>query len=424
MSRQNPQDLMEAANAAHNAGQHDKALDLWQRYRQICPEDPDGYLQAGIYLRNSGRSDAAEILLKDGIERCTKRLHLAIEYAWTAHYQFNWDEALRRWETVWLWFPGSSAGIIGVARALIRLLRFYEAEERLSEVVISFPTDIWVATTFAEVASAREEWKEALLRWNRVLAINPDNESAISQRGVALWHVGESAQLRQADSNAAQSTIGSLIVDIDRVNDAAAKRLVMKYESLGENCEFGLVQRHFEAEPLGLLRWTYCVANTVNNLLEQRFSGFGQLENLALSRTSWDEYMIKEQKYGIGFHTFSKRQVVDETTFLRKESSRLCWLAEKLLGDLTESNKRFIFKLYNPTPESHILRMHSLLRQYSSGNKLLCVSVSSVLGEAGTVVNVGNGLAYGRLSRKNPGPKKWDIPFDEWRSLLEAAEPF
>src|SRR5690348_3255112 len=33
-------------------------------------------------------------------------------------------------------------------------------------------------------------------------------------------------------------------------------RLMLAFESLGDNCEFGLVQRQAGAEPLGLLRFT------------------------------------------------------------------------------------------------------------------------------------------------------------------------
>jgi hypothetical protein len=133
--------------------------------------------------------------------------------------------------------------------------------------------------------------------------------------------------------------------------------------------------------------------------------------------------MIKEEKYGIAFHTFSTKDIADEAAFLRRQSSRLSWLAEKLLRDLTESNKQFILKLYHRTSELQIHRVLSLLQQYSAHNKLLCISASPNLSEAGTVVNVGNGLAYGKLSRRNPGTK-WDIPYDEWRSILETANSF
>jgi hypothetical protein len=163
--------------------------------------------------------------------------------------------------------------------------------------------------------------------------------------------------------------------------------------------------------------------DTVINLLERRLIGLGKLENLTLSRTSWKEYMIKEEQYGISFHTFSTRDITNEPAFLRKQSSRLSWLAEKLLTDLAESNKRFILKLYHRTSEVQIRRIHSLVQQYSANNKMLCISVASDVSEGGTVVNFGNGLAYGKLSRKNPGAR-WDIPYDEWRSILETASSF
>ncbi len=306
-----------------------------------------------------------------------------------------------------------------LAAAAISVLS--EAEELVSLAVADFSDDVWVAIVFAEIATAREDWQEAAIRWNRVLAIKPGEDLAISQRGIALWHIGQSVDVEEMRPREAGAIVAGTAVQIDRVSDATARNLVMQYESLGENCEFGLVQRHFEAEPLGLLRWTYCVAETVINLLEQQLSGFGEMENVILLRTSWNEYMIKEVRYGITFHTFVTRDIQDEAAFIRKQSMRLCWLAKKLITDLTESNKRFILKLYHRTPDAQIHRLHSLVQQYSTNNKLLCVSVSA--NEGGTVVNVGNGLAFGKVSRKNPGAK-WDIPYVEWRSILDTARSF
>ncbi len=415
--------LLEAADAANDAGQYENALELWREFREQSPGDPRGYLKAGVALRHLKRFEVSDIILREGLEKCKNRLALAIEHAWTAHYQNNWEEALKRWESVWHLFPNNPAGITGIGRVLIQLARLAEAEERLSVGASTFPNDIWVATTIAEVATAREDWQRALTRWNRVVAMKPESETAIAQRGVALWHVGESAEVTQAVPNVTEYASEGAIAEIDRVHNAAARNLVMQYESLGEDCEFGLVQRHFEAEPLGLLRWTYCVAETLIRLLEQRFCGVGELENLTLCRTPWKEYMIKQEKYGIAFHTFSTKDIANEPAFLRKQSSRLSWLADKLLTDLREGNKRFILKLYHRASDSHMRRVHSLLQQYSANNRMICISVSSDVREGGTVANLGNGFALGKLSRKNPGAK-WDIPFDEWRSILEAADSF
>jgi tetratricopeptide (TPR) repeat protein len=412
--------VLAAADSAHQAGQRDTALELWGMHRHLCPADPRGYISAGVSLRNSGNFDASDALLRFGLEKCKDRIALAIEYAWNAHYQGQWDEALQRWERVHDWFPKHPAGVVGIGRVLIQLGRFLEADERLTNSIATFPTDPWVAITLAELATAQENWLQALTRWNQVLAVRPDSESAIAQRGIAQWH------LRQTEHMTRRPCVVA-----DRVSDhsedhrerTATPDLLIKYESLGENCELGLVQRHFGAEPLGLLRWTYCTVDALIGLLEHRLFGFGELENIKLIRTSWKEYMIREDRYGISFHTFSTKDIVDESAFLRKQSSRLVWLAQKLVADLTESSKRFVLKLYNPTSDFQIRKIHSLLQVYSVNNKLLCISVSPAVSEGGTAVNAGNGLALGKLSRRNPG-KRWDIPFSEWRAILESTEGF
>src|SRR5579885_2880091 len=50
-------------------------------------------------------------------------------------------------------------------------------------------------------------------------------------------------------------------------------QLMMRFESLGENCEFGLAQRRCGAEPLGLLRFASAPLEKLLAGLEGRFEG-------------------------------------------------------------------------------------------------------------------------------------------------------
>lgn len=411
--------LLEAAGAAYEAGEHHKALELWRQYRQQRPTDANGYLKAAVALRRAGRFASADALLKEGLTQCANRLPLAIEYAWVAHYQSNWTEALSRWQSVAQSHPKHPAGIIGIGRALIKLTHLEEAEKSLSAGVSAFPSDIHLATTFAEVASARKHWKDALDRWDRVLALKPDNESAIAQRELARSHIGRSAAAAGISVDAPL-----LVPGAPSVWPPAIGSVIRQYESLGDNSEFGFVQRHFKVEPAGLLSWTYCVVDSVIKVLEQQFSDFGRLNNLTLFRTSWKEYMVREIKYGITFPTFFTADNADKSAILSDQSIRLSRLAEQLLSDLTHSNKRFIFKISHSTSDGQIQRLHSLVQQYSARNTLLCVSVSSDVTECGAVENLGNGLFRGRLSRRSPVGTRRDIPYEEWRAVLESAAAF
>jgi len=416
--------LLEAASTAYEAGEHAKALELWRQYREQRPADAEGYLKAAVALRRAGRFDAADNLLRQGLAQSPNRLPLAIDYAWVAHYESNWNEALARWKAVAHSYPKHPAGIIGIGRVLIKLTRLAEAEEQLSIGISAFPDDLHVAMTHAEVATAQMHWNDALERWDKVLALKPDSEPAITQRKIALSQIVESETATSTAVGVVRSLPATPNVELDRRSHMAIGSVVLQYESLGDNSEFGFVQRHFKAEPVGLLRWTYCVADSVINLLEQQFSGFGKPKNLSLFRTSWKEYMVREKHYGITFPTFSTDDITDESAFLRDQNIRLSRLAEQLLSDLTHSNKRFLFKISHSTSDAQIQRLHSLVQQYSAKNRLVCVSVSADVTERGTVVDLGNGLIYGKLSRRSLIGTRWDIPYEEWRSILQSAATF
>ena len=67
-----------------------------------------------------------------------------------------------------------------------------------------------------------------------------------------------------------------------RRNRKPLDELMLAFESLGENCDFGLVQRHAGAEPLGIYRFSgtnlYQLLSTLNN----EFEGVGELLNFTV----------------------------------------------------------------------------------------------------------------------------------------------
>jgi hypothetical protein len=87
------------------------------------------------------------------------------------------------------------------------------------------------------------------------------------------------------------------------------KEIVSQFESIGDNCEFGLYQRHVEVEPINLFRFSSAALPHLLNVLTTRFSGVGDPANVHLHAppsNSW-EYMaeLRDQpgNYSFIYHT-------------------------------------------------------------------------------------------------------------------------
>jgi len=77
--------------------------------------------------------------------------------------------------------------------------------------------------------------------------------------------------------------------------------IALRFESLGENCEFGLFQRRCDSEPLGLLRFSSTFMRNLIRGIDNGFDGLGEPEaiNPRLEGEPRKEYMIYEQRYGL-----------------------------------------------------------------------------------------------------------------------------
>jgi tetratricopeptide (TPR) repeat protein len=410
---------LQAAAAAEARGQLDDALRLWSAYRQLHPTAAAGYLDACRALRRATRFDEAEALCAEAprVEAPGDVLRL-VEAARIAEASGAFDVAYQRWQAAAAAAPRNGGCIAGTGRLLLKLGRLDEAEATLADALARLPNHSDLVRLSAQVAGAREDWPEALRRWDLVLAANPGDQGASRHRGAALWHMR--MQAGSADADGADEATGGM-VEVGRVADPEARALLMRFESLGQNCEFGLVQRRFGAEPLALLRWTFIKPMTLIRLLEARGAGMGEPKHVELRRTAWGEHVVHDRRFGIGFHTFMTAALADPDAFLDKQAARLRWLRDRLIGDLEEAEKIFVYKPEAGTPPAHVQRILRAVRSYG-GARLLCLALADERSPPGSVRDAGGGLIHGYLSVHNPVSKgRWDIPFEEWLSICRAA---
>jgi hypothetical protein len=176
---------------------------------------------------------------------------------------------------------------------------------------------------------------------------------------------------------------------------ASPREIMMRFESLGENCEFGIVQRAHKAEPLGLFRWASANLQAVTAALAARFEGLGDPKCVRIRLVN-GEYMADETRYRLTYHTFAKEGELTAEALHEREFKRLRYLAGKLAEDLEEAEKIFVCKRDRALTEAEIAPLYRALREYGP-NTLLWVVPSSPHHAAGNAEWLGDGLMRGYI---------------------------
>jgi hypothetical protein len=206
--------------------------------------------------------------------------------------------------------------------------------------------------------------------------------------------------------------------------DPAIRDLLLSFESCGDDCEFGLLQRRHGAEPLSALRWAFCRPLILAQLLETEFEGFGDLENIECTVMPWGEIKTREAKYGIGMHTFIRADGIDMAAFRSRESRRLLMLRRKLLEDLELAEKVFVYKAHAGLIPPMLDRLTSAFANYVGAKALFVLPAegrpNAHIERHNDRVILGYLSEFGSPdSRVNRG---WAIPFDEWVTLCKEAK--
>jgi hypothetical protein len=197
--------------------------------------------------------------------------------------------------------------------------------------------------------------------------------------------------------------------------------LALAFESLGENCEFGLVQRRFGAEPLGLLRFSSAPLPKLLAALEARFEGLGNPKNIEVQVSEGGtEYMVLDTRFGFLYHAWVAVGEQTPEAIAVRESRRLPLLVRKLTEDLTIGEKIFVFHGMEPLALEEAQRLSAVLREYGPST-LLWVELADEEHAPGTVERIQPGLLKGYMDRFAPGENAHDLSLDCWITLCRNA---
>jgi tetratricopeptide (TPR) repeat protein len=152
------------ARADHLRGDQSKALYRCEILREKFPARSEGYSIAASCLSALGRFSEAEAMTERGVVRFPDDLELRVQFARYAARRCDWPSALERWQTVRYRFD-HPVGYQGVGRSLGELGRFIEAEKIVSEACERWESKPFTWAEFANLATIRGDFEEAVHRW-------------------------------------------------------------------------------------------------------------------------------------------------------------------------------------------------------------------------------------------------------------------
>jgi tetratricopeptide (TPR) repeat protein len=398
------------------------ALAHWRDAAELAPDASEAWIGASRALCRLGRPGEADTLLQDGLHRQPAIEALLTGFCRVAETAQDWAEAGRRWAALRDLQLASPEAEAGIARALYGQDRLDEADAAAMTAMRRFPAYADAYVIYARSAMARQDWPQAVRRWTAVEQRFPRHPSAASSR--AFCEQRASIVAGEVPSRAEAGLIDILApasdFALDRSDAAAVADFLMRFESLGSNCEFGLVQRRFGAEPLGLLRWSNMQPAWLIQALTERFGGVGTEEQTSIIMLR-DEYGAQDRRFKFGIHLAIRASEATPERVLRSQCRRIAFLRDKLLADLDGQEKIFVYVSHKLTDED-VAAIVTRLGAYGP-NLLLCVRASDAAHPPGSVHVASDRLVVGytlpaALERRSTG---WNINFDDWLTFCEAA---
>jgi hypothetical protein len=209
-----------------------------------------------------------------------------------------------------------------------------------------------------------------------------------------------------------------------RPEELEPKALLNAFQSLGDNCELGLVQKHYRSNLLGLLKFA---STPLGGLIAALRAGFRDLtspecidiQTLAGPEEGQQEFFLVSKVYGILFHV-GTRTTVQPEKFKNSEARRLEFLLGAFADDLQRAEKIFVYKINYTPAQADIEDLVAAMRAYGP-TTLLWVTVATDGHPAGSVEEVSEGLMRGYIECLAPYDDIMSYSPESWRALCANA---
>ena len=412
----------DAAAEKQRSGDWEGALHDWEAVVARWPKDIVGLSNVAACARELGRLDYAGDVIDRALRQFPGHAGVIAQAALIEERRGRWGSSAKYWEAIVHTRRAPLSWCHCYVHNLLILGRLDEADALLKTWTARFPENAGFMALAAMIASERKNLDEALALWSAYRLRYPDDP-------VGWEHYGRVYQARQ---NALIESSGEQAIDIvtlesvERHEDAETSRLLQNFESIGHDCEFGLVQRRFGAEPVGLLRFNSVAYGDLVTAVANGFAQMGEPETTELITVSNGEFFVQDRRWRLGMHTFVFEGQQPADVLFGKLCRRVAFLRDKFLSDLAEGRKILVFTSPG-LAQDDLVMLHRAFRSLGPV-KLLHVAYGTASAGGfpdvapGSVAALDDGLFVGRLTREGrTASGAWDIAFDEWVSVCEQV---
>ncbi len=413
--------LRATALAAESRGDWEAAQTSWEQLYLRNKEVRENILGLGRSAREAGDITRAATIFDEAIVAYPDDPEIWANHAQVAVKAGELQKAADQWRIVLARFPDTPGFVNLAADALHNAGATLEAEAMIEAALEKDPQWEHHYISKAYFAQRAERWRDAIELWNNVIRLRPDVPVYAQLRGRALWN----ARLHQNESGTAADieTTENHQTPSQEDDPARLKRLMMKFESLGDNCEFGLVQRHFGAEPLGLFRFAGLRPETQVDLIQEKFERLGDPAHSFVKETP-DDYVIEDDRGLYEMHTFLRRNDIEPEKLRVQQIKRIDFLKRKIIEDLQTGEKIFVCKDSKfPITDELLSKMSSAIAAYGPG-LLLGVRVADAQNPRGSLVRLADRIVIGHIGVMWGNNDGAESDFESWQSILEAADRY
>lgn len=376
------------------------------------PDQPLAYIQAAEAFQRQGKYAEADVSIAEGLHRLGPQPLLAQRFAEMAVLRGDWQRAARRWAGARRHFSTDPKVHIGLATAFTQLGQHEDAAEALLEGLAQLPGHRDMQYEYAWTQTRLERFDTAKEQWELLRARFP----ADAQIEAGWMHT--TAQM-QAEIKSERKATG-LFASASSPQLPPAE-ILTHFQSLGESCEFGLLQRRYKLEPISLFRWASTSIDPLIHALDTDFAGVGDPKNTRLLVGHGDEYVVKDIRHGFDMHSFVKVDQVDSEKFHIAQSKRLQFLTRRFREDAAAADQIMVRFTNLAIDQAQIRRLFAALRRFGPVT-LLHVMKAERPEQVGQVAWLEPGLMVGAIDRFGRTPQGgWDLSYNAWMNLCANA---